>query len=255
MTAAARDVFRDLFAEAERARWTLEDVPWHAVQKDLASPELAQLVRQIAASEATTFSATQRFLQDFADDVELTNWIAIWFYEETKHPYVMLRWLAALGESHDADLMRRARVTAPFMKSRMATLTSNIISEIVASARYMNLSERSPEPVLSQIARHLAGDEARHAASFFTFARRRLDDSKQPDVERRDAVKVLYLWLNEGDQVRHPVNLFRSTQASAAAINAVQSRVIRTIGLLVGAPLRNAEDVMDWLKGDRNGTS
>jgi hypothetical protein len=251
----ARDVFRDLFAEAERARWALEAVPWDRVQKDQVTPDLVELVREIAASEATTCSATQRFLTDFADDVELTNWISIWFYEETKHPYVMLRWLAALGETHDVERMRRARVTAPFMKSRMATLTSNVISEIVASARYMNLSERSPEPVLAQIAQHLASDEARHAASFYTFARRRIDGARDPEVERRDALKVLYLWLRESDGMRHPVNLFRTTQASAAALAAVQSRVIRTIGLLVEVPLRTVDDVMSRLKGEVNGTS
>ena len=255
MNGSDADVFTGLFREAERVRWSLEDLPWHTVDRDRVTPELLQLVREIAASEATTFSATQRFLQDFADDVEFTNWMAVWFYEETKHPYVLVRWLRALGEDQDAELMRRARVTSPFMKSRMATLTSNIISEMVASARYMSLSERSPEPVLSLIAQRLASDEARHAASFFTFARKRLDASPQADVERRDALKVLYLWLQEGDGVRHPVNLFRSTQASAAAISAAQSRVVRTIGLLVDAPLRNASDVMARLKGDMHGTS
>ena len=159
-------MFAQLYAEAEQARWKLEELPWQTVDRAKVSPELIALVHDIAESEATTFSATQRFLQDFADDVELTNWIAVWFYEETKHPHVLLRWLAVLGEDHPSERMRRARVTAPFMKSRMGTLVTNIISEIVASARYMNLAERSPEPVLAQIATCLAGDEARHAASF-----------------------------------------------------------------------------------------
>lgn len=249
--------FARLFGEAERVRWSLEALPWDRIDRARVTPELVELVREIAASEATTFSATQRFLHDFADDVELTNWIAVWFYEETKHPYVLMRWLEALGENQGTEAMRRARVTAPFLKSRMAMLASNIISEIVASTRYANLAERSPEPVLGEIAKNLASDEARHAASFYTFARQRIDQASEPDVERRDALKVLYLWLQEGDGVRHPVNLFRSTQTSAAAISAMQSRVIHTIGLLVDAraPLRTAEDVMARLKGGTHGTS
>ncbi len=248
-------MFAQLYAEAEQARWKLEELPWQSVDRARVSPELVALVHDIAESEATTFSATQRFLQDFADDVEMTNWIAVWFYEETKHPHVLLRWLAALGEDHSADRMRRARVTAPFMKSRMGTLVTNIISEIVASARYMNLAERSPEPVLGQIATCLAGDEARHAASFYRFAHRRLATSSEADVERRDALKVLYMWINASDRVHHPVNLFGSSSASAAAQAAVKSRVLRTIGLLVGVPLRSESDVLEQLKGGSNGPS
>jgi len=254
----ARPIFADLYACAERARWKLEDLPWGSIQRDKVTPELVQLVAAIAESEATTFSATQRFLQDFSNDVELTNWISVWFYEETKHPHVLLTWLDAVGAGEAAPemhAMRRARVTAPFMKSRMGTLVTNIISEIVASSRYMNLSTTAPEPVLSQIGKNLAADEARHAASFYTFAHRRLATATDVEAERRDALKVLYLWINESERVHHPVNLFSTTQASAAAKAAVQSRVIRTIGLLVGAPLRDAGDVMSQLKGGSNGSS
>lgn len=255
MNAEARPIFADLYVEAERARWKLEDLPWSSIERDKVTPELVQLVRDIAESEATTFSATQRFLQDFADDVELTNWISVWFYEETKHPHVLLAWALAVGDRRGAPDMRRARVTAPFMKSRMGTLVTNIISEIVASSRYMNLSAHAPEPVLAQIATRLAADEARHAASFYTFAHRRLAAATDAEAERRDALKVLYLWINESERVHHPVNLFATTQASAAAVAALRSRVIRTIGLLVGAPLRDAGDVMRELKGGSNGSS
>jgi hypothetical protein len=254
-TAAARPVFDALYLEAERARWKLADLRWEQIEREHVTPELVQLVRDIAESEATTFSATQRFLQDFADDVELTNWISVWFYEETKHPHVLFTWLDAVGAGRGNADMRRARVTAPFMKSRMGTLVTNIISEIVASSRYMNLSTRTPEPVLAQIATRLAADEARHAASFYTFAHRRIAAASDPDAERRDALKVVYLWINESERVHHPVNLFATTQASAAAVAAVRSRVIRTIGLLVGAPLRDAADVMSELKGGSNGSS
>lgn len=255
MITVARPIFADLYVEAERARWKLDDLPWSAIDRAKVTPELVQLVRDIAESEATTFSATQRFLQDFADDVELTNWISVWFYEETKHPHVLLTWVNAVDDGRGAPDMRRARVTAPFMKSRMGTLVTNIISEIVASSRYMNLSANAPEPVLAQIATRLAADEARHAASFYTFAHRRIAVAADADAERRDALKVLYLWINESERVHHPVNLFATTQASAAAVAAVRSRVIRTIGLLVGAPLRDAGDVMSELKGGSHGSS
>lgn len=240
-------VFSRLFDQAELARWKIEDVPWGSLDRTKVTPELIQLVREIVAAEATTFSATQRFLQEFTDDLDFTNWISVWFYEETKHPHVLLRWLAELGEHCDDAFLRRARVTVPFMKSRMATLVTNIVSEMVASARYMSLRAGSPEPVLGQIAARLAGDEARHAASFFLFAQRRLATSGNPDAERRDALKVLYLWSKENAQVHHPVNLFKSA-SSAQTLEATQGRIYRMVGYLIGSPLRSVDDVVSRLR-------
>jgi ferredoxin len=253
----AAPVFDRLFDEAERARWRLDDLPWSGLLHAAVTPELVGLVREIAAAEATTFSATQRFLGEFSDDVDFTNWISVWFYEETKHPQALSRWLGLVGAAVDERSIRRARVTAPFMKSRFGTLVTNIISEMVASARYMGLHARSPEPLLARIAGHLAGDEARHAASFFTFARKRLAGSRTPELDRRDALKVLHLWASDRDNVRHPVNLFHGS--STPAFEAVQSRVVRMIGSLVGIPLGTPDDVLRQLRdttpGEQHGTA
>jgi len=239
-------LFPRLFDEAERARWRMEELPWSALRADVVTPELKALVREIVISEATTFSATQRFLQEFADDVDFTSWISVWFYEETKHPQVLLRWLARVGASVDEAVVRRARVTTPFMKSKVATL---------AAARYVGLAERSPEPLLGAIARRLAGDEARHAASFFSFARARLAASPSAAQDRRDALKVLHVWSADRSHVSHPVHLFQG----AIGFDAVRSRVFHLIGLLVDAPLRTADDVLrelrDTPQGELHGTA
>ena len=248
-------VFPRLFDEAERARWRMDELPWQSLRVDAVTPELLALVREIVISEATTFSATQRFLQEFADDVDFTSWISVWFYEETKHPQVLLRWLSRFGMGVDEPTLRRARVTAPFMKSKVATLVTNIISETLAAARYMALHERCAEPLLAAIAGRLAGDEARHAASFFTFARARLACSRNADQDRRDALKVLHLWSSDRSHVTHPVNLFDG----ALGFEAVRSRIFRLIGLLVGAELRTADDVVrelrDTPQGELHGTA
>jgi hypothetical protein len=244
--------FARLFDEAERVRWRMHDLPWSSMRRDRVTPELVELVREIAASEATTFSATQRFLHEFADDVELTNWIAVWFYEETKHPEALSRWLAELGASIDDRAMRRARVTAPFMRSKMGTLVMNVISEMVASTRYIGLAARSPEPVLARLAEHLAGDEARHAASFFTFARHRLARSQDREQDVRDALKVLHLWAKDPGHVQHPINLLKG---AAPGFETVRNRVVRMIGLLVGIPLKTPEDVLDQLKASTQGVA
>jgi ferredoxin len=246
---SAAPVFAALFAEAERVRWRMEDLPFAAVDQSVVTPAQRQLVREAAFSELTTTSATKKFLDDFADDVDLTRWISVWFYEETKHPHALLEWLAQFGESVDDAWHRKGRATAPFMKSRTGTLVTNIISELVASASYLAMARTASEPVLRAIGERLGGDEARHAASFFAFARRHIARAADPDTERRDALKVLYMWFSSNALVSHPVNEFygrTDAQTEVAAIRAEmpRDRIFRAIGALCDLPLDGDTDLV-----------
>lgn len=248
------DLFPELAVQAEQVRWSLGDIPWPELNPGVASPELRELVREMAFSENATYSATQRFLQTFYDDVEFTQWISVWFYEETRHPHVLIEWLRRLGEPVVDDFILRGRVSTPFMKSRMGTLVTNVISEVSASHAYGALADASAEPVLAILARRIAGDEARHAASFFRFARKRLEASDRPDRERLDGLKVLQFWLSGSEQVSHPVNQMlqrlspNALRAASVASSGMTSsnfgkRITRLVGLLLGLPIRDPADV------------
>lgn len=252
-------LFPRLFDESERVRWRMVDVPWGAIEKDGIAPAFVRFVREVALSELTTFSATRRFLTEMADDVDFSNWAAIWFYEETKHPEALFRWLAAFGQTFDAQTVARGRVTAPFMRSRTGTLVMNILSELFASAGYQDLARYAPEPVLARIAKSLAGDEARHGAAFYLFSERAIARSKTPDLERLQAIKVLYYWVRAADHVEHPVNQFHEKVASDPELSQVLrsigtdyapvlARACRMIGTLVGRPLSGPDDVLPALR-------
>jgi NAD(P)-dependent dehydrogenase (short-subunit alcohol dehydrogenase family) len=101
-----------LFAEAERVRRRSADIPWSSLDPSRASPALVALVREAAFSELTTHSATRRFLQEFSDDVDFTQWIAVWFYEESTHPQVLMQWLHHFGERCSADAVVLASMLA-----------------------------------------------------------------------------------------------------------------------------------------------
>jgi hypothetical protein len=108
--------------------------------------------------------------------------------------------------------------------------------------------------VLRTIARHLAGDEARHAASFYVYAQRYLERSAQPAADRRDALKVLYLWYS-GSAMGHPVHEFYGRNEQRAAVGqtmeqlgfnlmAPRDRIFRLIGTLLGLPLDGSVDLV-----------
>jgi hypothetical protein len=242
-----------LFDQAERVRWRMSEIPWDRIDRAAASEPLRALVKEIAFAELTTFSATRRFMTDLADDVDFTQWISVWFYEETKHPQALLRWLHHLGVGVDDKFIMRGRATSPFMKSRMGTLVTNIISEMVASAAYTRLYRESPEPVLALIGRNLAGDEARHAASFYVYAQRHLERSTDRDADRRDALKVLYMWFHSNELVSHPVNELNGrneqrTGLPGLDLAASRDRISRVIGSLIDVELDQGADLVTQLR-------
>lgn len=259
-----------LFADAERVRWRMEDIPWSAIDRSKIKPSLRSLVRQVALAELTTYAATRRFLQEFSDDIDFTQWMSVWFYEETKHPHALMRWLHEVGENVSCGETVRGRITAPFMKSRFGMLVTNIISEVHASAAYTVLYRITEEPVMKRIATHLAGDEARHAMGFYAYARRAFERSGGVDQNRLEALKVLHMWLNNNANVQHPVNTVGLRTSSEDELLGECSRATtdetilekhsilqqkitsqRALGLvsrLIGLNVTNHEQVMDRIR-------
>jgi ferritin len=242
-------VFAHLAETAERARWRLSDVQWGSIDRKKIPEVLPPLVKEMAFGEQTTLSATQKFLNAFTDDLDFTQWMSVWFYEETRHPMALMRWLKEIGVHCDSDFVTRGRVSTPFMRSRMGTLVTNVISEVNASCAYASLAEVAEEPILRGIALRLSADEARHASSFYRYSARRLERSTQPERERVDAVKVLRFWLQESERVTHPVNqvLQRVKAKRTLAPEEVRERACRLVGTLVDLPLDQPEDVEKWL--------
>jgi len=255
----ADSIYHHSLIEAENVRWRMGDLPLEAIDASQVTDGLRRLVRQVALSEATTFTASTRFLHEFADDADLSQWIAVWLYEEGRHPQAMMAWLSALGESVAGPDLVRARATTPFIRSRSGTLVMNVISEVIAAGRYLALARRAPEPALARIAAWLAADEARHGATFFRYARRQLERSTDVEAEKLVALKVLYFWLFERSEVQHPVNLFGDTAHRdpllASAMDSMgldtprlERRLCGVVGELIELPLEGPEAVMPALR-------
>ena len=247
-------LYYSLFRESEAVRWKMSDIPFAAIEKDKAPPALVGLIREVASAELTTWTATNQFFEAFRDDVDFTQWMTVWLYEETKHPQVLMRWLKHFGESFDVDFMLEGRKTYPFMNSKMRTLVFNIFSEIEAATFYLSVSQHVQEPVLQLIARNLAADEARHASSFYVYAKKRVMTSTNPDFERFEALKVLYFWLVRNQNVKHPFALFANKVSGSGEFDELDrilsfktdnmyKRMRTMVGNLIGISLEDKEAV------------
>jgi hypothetical protein len=256
-------LFYRLFDEAETVRWNMADYGWPSLRAHDVSPAWRSVVRETLVGELTTFSATERFFADFADDVDFTQWLTVWLYEETKHPSALLKWLDALGEKFDSRFMLQGRQTIPFMPSKLGTLATNVVSEMVAATMYVTIAAQpNCEPVLQRICRNIGGDEARHAASFYSYAKKRLARSEDLKGEQLAMLKVLYFWTTPelNARVGHPVNLLANRYKTMPELqqavprdaieNAVAQsykRACRVFESLLGLELRSVRDVGEQL--------
>ena len=237
-------LFRSLLETSEAVRWKATQLPRDRLDPGLVTPSVKAMVREMAFSEQTTFSATQRFMQHFGDRPDFSEWISVWFYEETRHPRVLLDWLALAGETPGDDFVAEGRVSTPFMKSRTGTLVTNVISELYAAHAYASLPRLAQEPLLLAIGKRISADEARHAASFFVYARQAIALAADPDRERLDALKVLHFWLDQNASVSHPVNeMLKKVGADQALVGTLEqlpesrARVVRVVSRLLALPL------------------
>ena len=216
-------MFDELAPGAERVRWALDAIPWHEVDlrvlRRTSEPWCARW-RSRRTRRIRPRSASSSRSSTISD---LSQWISVWFYEETRHPHVLIEWLRRVGEPVSSDFVVKGRVSTPFMRSVIGTLTTNVISEVTAQA-YRRLARSAPEPVLARLARLIAGDEARHASSFFRFARKHLG-SATPDAARRDCARgleVLQAWLppcaTRYDSVAQMMDRLKEAATSATSI-------------------------------------
>jgi ferritin len=252
------------FDQAERVRWRMCDIPWDTIDTKSVDRTWVNIVRIVFDSELTTFEATERFLKEWAGDVDFTQWLSVWLYEETKHPSALLRWLAAFGETVRPDEMVVARQTHPFVASRMATLCMNVMSELVASSLYVALWKYSPEPVLRTIGSYLAGDEARHATHFFNYAKKMVDEAPNAEERNRhvrDALMVLEFWIDTNKKVTHPVNLvfnrLRETEQAGSVLSPqllsdevlerARTKMFTLSRKLTGLPIQGVADIHNQL--------
>lgn len=247
-------IYYRLFIEAEAVRWRMADISWERIDTSIDLGWVA-LARELAYTELTPFSATAQYLQNYASNIDFTQWITVWLYEEMKHPQALIRWLHAFDVRVDHEFIQEGRFVTT-IPSLMATLVTNIYAEIQAWSTYMHVSRRCPDEVLSTITRNLAGDEARHAGGFFAYAKKLLEKSPNPDTERMAALRTMYFWAETSHLVEHPVNLFyrrmkerpevlrvMSYEELAGCARSMYSRVYPMLSGLLGLEIKNVDDI------------
>jgi hypothetical protein len=192
-------IYDEYLTQAELQRWILEvDVAWARLDMSLARsrPDLLEQVRDSALIESYFPVYTTRLMRALWDQVDVTSVLSVQLYESYKHFYVLNRYLD-LVDAHpiaDAELIEiRRRNLDTAIDDPIRELARYMISEHFAAYFFLRLARQAAEPVLAQIAGHIAKDEFRHTQFAFDL----LDVRLKQEASLRDRV------LQAGLDFRH----------------------------------------------------
>jgi hypothetical protein len=195
-------------------------------------------------------------------DVEITDFLALWVYQELHHGRSIGRVLESHGEPANMTrvdatrraLPRRDRLLPVGMVIGNAVtrhlpavhMTWGAVNEWTTQAAYGRLVDRSGHPVLRDLLRRIMRQEGAHIAFYADQARRRLDASRA--ARRLTRLTMARLWSPVGSglmprsEVRHVAShLFGGVDGREVAAR-IDRRVQGLPGLEGLTPLRDAFD-------------
>ncbi len=247
----------DVFEHYERLQWKVSDLGLGDIRRDLIHPIYIPLVKGVVMGEATSLPGLHGFLSEFHDDYDCSAFVAIWAYQELQHHYAFRAWLKAVDVHIDQDKIEALREPYEAGITPSATLTTNVISEIIVNTVYRALSEWVEEPVLADLFLRASRDEAGHAREFLYYLKRRLE--LYPN-ELKSVLERIHFYVTS-PRLNHPVGVYKHQRVEEMrgyetvddvidiylqfsppdALEKLQAKLRRMLGTAVGRDLsRNA---------------
>jgi hypothetical protein len=159
--------------------WTPDSLDWSRFDPTLLESDLTDIIGGLALVESRSAlygNYLLRVLQSrFAALPHWSERIVLWQAEEHQHGVALQRWSRLARGNHNVDdaLERYLREVSYHQgnESVRGTIENELVCrctiEALATTLYRALATRAREPVLIEILRHLAADEARHYRMFF----------------------------------------------------------------------------------------
>ncbi|MBU6470346.1 MAG: ferritin-like domain-containing protein [Gammaproteobacteria bacterium] len=167
---------------ASQQRWTLGDIPWHAIRHEAVArhEELFYLVTSASFIEITTDLYTRNLIEYFAGDPEVTGWLQDhWEHEELQHGQALKHYVQTVWPGFDwerayrdffAEYSRCCKVEL-LEPTRSMEMAARCVVEMGTATYYTTLSRLSRDPVLSGLTDRIREDEVRHYKHFYHYFR------------------------------------------------------------------------------------
>ncbi len=249
----------DVFTHYERLQWKVSDLRLEDIRRDLVCPEYISLVKGVVMGEATSLPGLHGFLSEFHDDYDCSAFVAVWAYQELQHHYAFRAWLKAVDVHIDQDKIEALREPYEAGITPGATLTTNVISEIIVNTVYRAMSTWVEEPVLADLFLRASRDEAGHAREFLYYLKLRL--MRHPE-ELTSVLERIHFYVTS-PRLNHPVGVYKHQRVAEMrgyetvddvidvylrisppdAMGKLQVKLRHMLGTAVGRDLRRNSDI------------
>jgi len=185
--------------------WTLDDIAWDKFDPAKVDSEMLKAVKAASMVEFNAAAYVSYLKNVFPDDPEAHAAFEQWGREETQHGLALRRWAEIADPSFDFE-DSFARFQAGYRPahfdsgeaargSRRGEMVARCVVECGTSSYYTAIKDATDEPVLKQVAGHIAADEYRHYRLFYDVMHR-LDEKPLPLWR---SVYVALTRMNEAD--------------------------------------------------------
>ena len=163
--------------------WTVDGLPWDALQAESASPALLATVKTAALVEANSADYVTYLCNVFPDDAAFIAAARQWGVEEAQHGEALGRWAERVDPDFDfagslacfrAGYRLPLEAAESVRGSRAGELVARCVVESGTCSFYSALRDSARDPVLRQICHAIAQDEAGHYQLFRTHLKRYL---------------------------------------------------------------------------------
>lgn len=164
-------------------RWSLNDIPYDAIDADRLRDEarLFQLVAAASFVEITSEIYTRNLVEYYRGDDDVIAWLQDgWQREEVQHGAALRRYVETAWPEFDWErayrnfLAEYSELCAVerLSESRALEMVARCVVETGTSSFYRMLSAAAPEPVLRRLALYISTDEVDHYKHFYRYFRR-----------------------------------------------------------------------------------
>lgn len=159
-----------------KPHWTLDDIDWTRFRPDLVDPETVKAVKAAALVEFNATDYVAYLRRVFGDEPATMDAFERWGEEEVQHGRALARWakLADPAFDFETSIARfRAGYRLPLdaegsvRGSQAGEMIARCVVESGTSSYYSAIRDATEEPLLRDIAAHIAADEFRHYRLFF----------------------------------------------------------------------------------------
>ena len=185
-------IYEEHLRAAEAGAWSLESIPWSAIDRATASSErdILSALHDAALIEGYLPVFAPRLMRLLWDDIDATAILSLEMYEGLKHYTTLKRYLDIAGYA-PAKVSEASLVTArakaadiEYREEQIVThLTHFMCSELFAAHFFRRLSEQTREPVLRELLQNMSRDELRHSAGAGALLTKRINADPSLAVE------------------------------------------------------------------------